>query len=287
MESNSLLSPTENIDSGYFIPPMPNALIDINNILKKPEPNISNLASVISSDLGLSAIMLKTINSAHYGMRRQITDIPQSVMMLGLDFVRTISTYHFLQLAISKETHLALDGFWDTSFQTAHLTGTLIERLKFKRKIPFEDAYSAGLFLNCGTPIMAFKFEDYHEALVNEGTLEDGAFTEIEDTKYQSNHATVGYFVTKSWGLPDVICEMVRSHHDLEFLEDSNASLQHLDLHGLLRIAEHLVYKFKRGNYRADWGVSHESILDHFSLSELDFEEIAQDLAEDFHMNFG
>ena len=46
------------------------------------EPGIGEIANLISRDLGLSAAILKVINSPFYGMNRRISEIKQAAMML-------------------------------------------------------------------------------------------------------------------------------------------------------------------------------------------------------------
>ena len=46
------------------------------------EPDTGGVANLISRDVGLSAAILKVINSPFYGMNRRISEIKQAAMML-------------------------------------------------------------------------------------------------------------------------------------------------------------------------------------------------------------
>ena len=96
------------LKAGYFIPPKPGILADIQRVQKSPEASITDLAELIAEDVGLSAVVLKTINSPIYGLVRQITDIKQSVMILGMNFVTNLSTYHLLTQAIPESASISL-----------------------------------------------------------------------------------------------------------------------------------------------------------------------------------
>ncbi|MCJ8269126.1 MAG: HDOD domain-containing protein [Psychrosphaera sp.] len=66
----------------YFIPAKPEILKKIQDIMSVKEPNLFEVASLIAVDVGLSAEVLKTINSPFYGMCRTICDIKQTVLLL-------------------------------------------------------------------------------------------------------------------------------------------------------------------------------------------------------------
>lgn len=274
------------LESGYYIPPKPDTLTKIQNIQQSAEPDLVALSEIISQDVGLAAIVLKTINSSLYGARRQITDIKQSVMMLGLNFVSYLSTFHLLKESMPEKSCISLERFWESSAQVAFLTGVLIKHMNLKSNIPLEDAYAAGLFLDCGIPVMAFRYDDYHQTLVSANN-QNGIFTDTEDERYRSNHAIVGYFVAKSWDLPEVVCEMLLGHHDHEYLASSLNSDRYKDLHGILKISENLLNKVKRGDYYLEWVRIRELIFNHFYLSEYEFQELEQDIIEEFSVAYG
>ena len=50
----------------------------------------NELAEIVSKDMSVSAKVLNLANSAFYGFSRRITTIPQAVVMLGFDTVRSL-----------------------------------------------------------------------------------------------------------------------------------------------------------------------------------------------------
>lgn len=54
--------------SGFQVPVKPEVLSSIDRLMTKEEPDIQEIASLISSDVGLSASILKIINSPLYVM---------------------------------------------------------------------------------------------------------------------------------------------------------------------------------------------------------------------------
>ncbi|GAB6043354.1 HDOD domain-containing protein [Endothiovibrio diazotrophicus] len=75
---------TENLMKGYFIPPKPELLSDLHAAASRAEPDPGEVAEIVARDVGLSAAVLKTINSPLFGMRRTISDIRQAALLLGI-----------------------------------------------------------------------------------------------------------------------------------------------------------------------------------------------------------
>ena len=270
------------LNSGYFIPPKPDILCEIQRIQHSAEPDIMQLADLIAQDVGLSAVVLKTINSPIYGLVRKITDIKQSVMILGINFISNLSTFHLLQQSIPENITISLEKFWESSLQTAVLTGMYIKHLDLKRDLPAEDAYTAGLFLNCGIPVMALKYDNYHEILAAADTGFGRLFTDVEDSEFNTNHAVVGYYVTKSWDLPDIICSTIQNHHDPVLLDEESRTIKEKDLFALLKLAENTSNIISFSHVHCEWEQIAHKVLHHFNLDEQELEELQQDVMEQF-----
>ena len=51
---------------------------------------------------------------------------------------------------------------------------------------------------------------------------------EIEEHHFKTNHSVVGYVVSKSWQLPDVVCRVIQNHHVMDFAPDDDLTLMHM-----------------------------------------------------------
>jgi HD-like signal output (HDOD) protein len=66
------------------IPPCPAILDRFTTEVRKDEPDYNKLASIIGSDVGLSAGLIKTANSAFFGLRQRVRSGGEALVMLGL-----------------------------------------------------------------------------------------------------------------------------------------------------------------------------------------------------------
>jgi c-di-GMP phosphodiesterase len=78
------------------IPPSRLALVRLLAALQDPDIEMSALATLLSQDVGLTYRLLRYINSAFFGLRREVTSISHAVALLGLRNVKRWATVMML-----------------------------------------------------------------------------------------------------------------------------------------------------------------------------------------------
>jgi HD-like signal output (HDOD) protein len=266
----------EEVVSSFQIPVKPQILTDMQTILRDAEPDMDALAQLVSSDVGLSSAILKIINSPFYGMNRRISEIKQAVMMLGLKTISALVTALLLKSAFKGNASISLERFWDDSTDVANAMAFIGN--KVKNKIPVDMLYTIGLFENCGIPLLALKFTDYKEVLIEANSQGVNSIA-IEELRYKTNHAVLGYYVASSWNLPKEICELILRHHDPSYLDTISGSTEQL-AYAALKAAENMVERVKRHNLAPDWEEVKDSALDTLGISISDYEDLEDDFCE-------
>jgi len=103
------------VTEGFTVPSMPKILTEVQKICADEEGSITDLATLVSSDIGLSSAILKTINSPIYGMNRAISDINQAVMLLGMGSVATLISGILIKQSFQGESAIRFERLWDNS----------------------------------------------------------------------------------------------------------------------------------------------------------------------------
>ncbi|MBL4942149.1 MAG: HDOD domain-containing protein [Colwellia sp.] len=264
--------------SSFQIPVKPEILSSIQKIMTEDEPSIEDISSLIFGDVGLSAAILKIINSPFYGMNRRISEIKQAVMMLGIKTVNGLVTALLLKASFKGDACISLERFWDDAQDVANAM-TYIGN-KIKNELPVDMLYTIGLFQNCGIPLLALKHADYIEILSEANRQNVNSIT-LEEARYRTNHAVLGYYVATSWHLPKEICQLILQHHDSGFFKQPIAPNIQLAF-AALKTAENMVEKVKRYNPSPDWDEIGEEALDILGISPEDYSDIEDDFAELF-----
>ncbi len=88
MASGSFASLFKGVDE---IPPLPQTTAQLVTELNQPEPDLHRLEIIFSSTPELAAQVIRTLNSAFFGLRNPVTSIKHALSMLGIDKIRNIA----------------------------------------------------------------------------------------------------------------------------------------------------------------------------------------------------
>lgn len=281
-EENPMTTPSANPPIGEMlesslrdigIPPRPAILDRIRSEIKKDEPDFNRLSQIISTDVSLSASLIKTANSPYFGSRSRVRSVREALMMLGLDVASRAIAGIILHKIFPSSLHL--ERFWDTSARIARLSGWLAQRILQKKLRP-DDAYTFGLFRDCGIPILLMRFPGY-EAILNESNREASlSFTAVEETLVPTNHAMVGCLLAQNWWLPEEICLAIRHHHEVSVIEFNsiNPPLSSRYMIAVAQFAEYLVQQHSGRSLTQEWPKLGTACLRLLNIAEEEVEGI-------------
>lgn len=259
---------------GISIPPQPQIMVDLHMEQAMPDPDIARISDIISQDVGLSAAVLKLVNSAAFNLPRKIASIQQAVMILGTNSITNIVNGLAVKSELSDDAIKSLHSFWDTASDVAAICSSLALQLKFKYH---NECYALGLFHNAGIPLMLKRFKNYKEILEKGYQDPDFRLTDFENQAFKTNHSVVGYYLAKSWGVPKSCCAVIAKHHRIDYLFTHRVPGDSISLTfaAILKMAEHIGSTYRHiGNAKEDyeWQKIGHLALDHLELSEYEFE---------------
>lgn len=265
---NTLLSNTIR-DIG--IPPCPTILNRINVEIGKDEPDFKYLDRIICSDVGLAAGLIAVANSPFFGFRSRVRSVHEALLMLGLNVAsRAIAGLILRKLFPSSPS---LDRFWHSSASIARLGGWLAQNSRLGIKVKPDDAYTFGLFRDCGIPILIKRFPQYPAVLKQANEEKEQSFTVVEETHFPTNHGAVGCLLAQSWWLPDDISLAIRHHHDKALVEQGGTRKLPATTLGLIataQLAEHLFQHHTGLSKTEEWHKHGASCLSLLRISEED-----------------
>ncbi|MCX2686854.1 MULTISPECIES: HDOD domain-containing protein [Pseudomonas] len=268
------------------MPPQPQIMVDLQFEQYMPDPDLETIAKLISQDPGLSGALLKLVNSPHFGLSNKIGSIQRAVNLLGSRSIINLINAQSIKGEMSDETIVTLNRFWDTAQDVAMTCLTLAKRTGMQTA---DEAYTLGLFHDCGVPLMLKRFPNYMDVL-EEAYAKASGETRVVDTEnraFNTNHSVVGYFTAKSWRLPEHLTAAIANHHNAlaVFRDESsrNTQSQLKNLLAVLKMAEHICASYRvLGSQSVDheWEVVGPLVLDYIGLSDYDFENLKQNIRE-------
>ena len=268
----------DHVAQGFNIPSMPKILIDVQKICADPEGELTDLAALVATDIGLSSAILKTINSPIYGMNRAVSDIGQAVMLLGMSSVSTLIAGILIKQSFQGEAAIRFERLWDNASLVAETMVFIGQNIE--DKIPPENLYTVGLFHDCGIAAMSMRFPDsYLETLLLSNEDFSKSQVEHEDERHQSNHAIVGYFIASGWKLPKDICQVILNHHERDFLANNKSHMESL-VFATLKIADNMVCTLKRRQNVQGWDDIKEECFQQIGIDEHKYDDLCEDVEE-------
>jgi len=258
---------------GVVIPSKPQILVDIQMAGNDTEKVID----LIEKDTGISASVLKTINSPYFGLRVNVASIGKAVMLLGIDSVVAIVNSQALRANMSNNTDVNLGEYWDSSMDVAKAAGSIATQSKMCAR---DTAYTLGLFHNCGIPILLQKHPDFMETVKLAYSDARQGILKVERQATRLDHAYVGYKLCKLWNLSDKLCQTIRyHHHGKAFFTDDKFSPEVKILGAVLMFAEHIAEVHKTlGGQSAEhnWEAIRPFIIETLDLNEESYQNIKE-----------
>ncbi|ADE10718.1 HDOD domain-containing protein [Sideroxydans lithotrophicus] len=252
------------------IPPCPEILIRIMDEMHKEEPDYHRLSNIISADVALAAGLVKTTNSPYFARQQRARTVHDALSILGLRVAsHTIAGIILRNLFPSTPNMVR---FWDASARTARLCAWLAHKLDTPG-LNADDAYTFGLFHDCGIPVLMVRIPDYKDVLGQANLDEKNEFTALEDSLLHTNHAIVGSALAQSWWLAKDMWLAIRHHHDLTALDpDSPLPISSRRFIATANLAEHFTQQLLGMDTTQEWPKFSTASLEMLQIDEDDME---------------
>ncbi len=211
LNGERLIQLVSRIDQLPSIPAVYTAIVEK---LRDPEVSVDEVSNVILKDIGMTAKILKLVNSAFFGMRRHITGLEEAVAYLGIDTVKSLvlSVHAFSQFEDKALGGLSLETLWGHSQDTAAWAKLIVAAENGPRWLQ-DAAFTAGLLHDIGKLVLAANFSDQYKQVLELLHIPGLTTLAAETQVFGAAHAGVGGYLLGLWGLPVPVVEAIALHH--------------------------------------------------------------------------
>lgn len=204
----------EKVSKMERIPSMPSLYLELIRKLQSLDTAIDDIAKTVAQDLGMTAQILKIVNSAFFGLPRPTSNIADAISFIGVETVKhlVLAAGIFRQFESRKLGGISLETLWQHSSRAAGAAKAIAKSERAGREVT-EDAMAAGLLHDVGKLVLA---SNYPEQCEEVGRLAQAKRTEwlVEEREvFGFDHADVGGYLLGLWGLPSAVVEAVAFHH--------------------------------------------------------------------------
>lgn len=251
---------SKDIDRNIYdiqIPPRPDLLVKLDNLLKQQPVDIDRLANLVSRDVAVTAAVLKIVNSPLFNLKREIINVRQATLYVGVNgLVTLVRAFSLRQVFLQDNCCLSLGRFWDTADEIARVAIN-INKI-YQLELSNDHLYALGLFHDIGLPIFASMYSDYKETLMEANRSAVKVVTDLEVSRYGTDHAKIGQLMAQKWHLPQCICNVIGQHHQHGA---RTLTAKELRYYAVFQLAEAIVHQTNRGKESLDWCQSKDEIL--------------------------
>jgi len=200
------------VGSNPSISSLPSVYMRLNEVLNDPYSSNADVGAVINDDPGLTARLLRLVNSAFFGFPTRIDSITQALSLVGTQQIHdlAIATSVLKMFDDVPEDFLSMDSFWRHSMAC----GICARLIATQRREPnVERLFVAGMLHDIGRLILCTEYSDGMRAAFEYSKESDVLLYDAERSVMGFDHAAVGRALLEAWNLPKVMQEIVANHH--------------------------------------------------------------------------
>jgi HD-like signal output (HDOD) protein len=185
------------------LPACPQVLVQLSMLMADEDANTQSIATLIEGDMALASAVVRSVNSALFGLLRRVESVPEAVRFLG---VREVSSLTFeIGLRGAFPPSPMLTALWSSAGKRGLAMGRAARTLDIDPWL----AHTAGLFAESGqAALMAHDSAGYAKLIKD--SPDALAWLAAEQALYGVNHASLGAALCQAWGMAVEVAASVR-----------------------------------------------------------------------------
>lgn len=210
------------------LPSVPVIYEKLVRILASKDASIDKVAELIASDISMSVKLLQIVNSAYFGLAREIVSPAEAAAHLGLDVIKSlvlcIKVFEKFENAIDARS---LSNIW----QRSQLVGNIAKKIAKKEGFSSKEADQllvAGMLQDLGELVMLKYFPESMADNSQWHDIDDGEAILQEKQAIGVSHDQISVYLLSLWGIPQPVVECVAYHHCSEHFVSKALTLPHI-----------------------------------------------------------
>jgi HD-like signal output (HDOD) protein len=218
------------VDDIDTLEPIPQITTQLIEIAQNPDSALKEAAVLITHDATLTANLLRTVNSAHFGLRRKIESVQEAVVMLGLNAIMDLV---LLQAAAGRLKaaqagyDLSAGELWRHAAVSAILARKIAERVEADH---VNRIFTCTLLKDIGKLVLNQYVQAAGEEILRLVCQDEYCFLDAEREVLGIDHAELGGRIAERWNFTPEMAFLIRNHHlpDEQLLGDEAVCIVYL-----------------------------------------------------------
>ena len=204
----------DKLDRLQDLPALPEIVTKLSRMMSDANASAGDISKLVQFDPSLAGRILRVANSAAFGGTTPVGSIPQAVTRIGFKRLKDIVlSMTFVRTFRNKAIHIDFTRFWRHSLSVAFACQE-IEQLSQQIKTVSDEAFSAGLLHDMGVLVLGLYASMPYQQVVAYALSENKDLCQAEQLILGIDHAETGALLLEKWGLPELVVESARYHHE-------------------------------------------------------------------------
>ncbi len=199
------------------LPALPGVVLQVVQATENENVSTAEIEKYLQLDTAITTKLLKVVNSAYFGLPRQIVNVNQTIAILGLHQVRNlVLSIGVLNLLTSSSPKVieTQKAYWQSSFAAASCAETLARKRNLDRK-DVETVFVSGLLRDVGRLFLLTLFTLPYQEVLNASIKNQEPVSETETRILGFTHAELGATLAEKWNFPPTLVEAIRDHDQI------------------------------------------------------------------------
>ena len=191
-------------DLNIDLPACPNTLVKLSLLMADESTSVEQMSSLIETDMALSAAIVRTVNSALFGLLKRVESVHDGIRYLGMAQVAGLTYEIGLRGAFPPSPLLQV--IWDR----AGVRGLAMGRIARQLDMDPWHAHTLGLFAESGRAVL-IAYDRQRYAKVEAAQNDESMLCAAEIEAFGVSHSALGAALCQAWGLSRDIADGVRA----------------------------------------------------------------------------
>lgn len=209
------VDPLDIVQLEVRLPPLPAVMLELQDVLQRRNFSADQVAAVIAKDPGLTAWILKLVNSPYYGFAAKVSTISRAVALVGTRQIQTLAiggALNSLAVLLPKGL-LNMELFWRHSVAVGVVSQ---EIWKLAGRKDGEQLFVSGILHDCGQLALAYAAPQVMTALNKTYGYSASPNYVMEKALIDFDHARLGGMLLHRWNMPLPLVIAVLRHHQVD-----------------------------------------------------------------------
>lgn len=214
----------DEVFDGLELPSFPHVPSNALELLGDPDVDLREVADIIVADPGVTATILRRVNSVAFGARRSVDSVHQAVGLLSISEMEGMLISAGVRGVLPASSGNGHDPrrFWSAAARRAAIAGVMAARVLPSQR---SQVFTAALLQDMAIPFLAAERQGYGQLIES---WRDGRadLPTLEYDSFGSDHATLAAQMCAKWDFPPSLSEAIAAHHDHHFEVERPAIVQ-------------------------------------------------------------